>query len=338
MLFSLCDWPLTNVSVIPRPSKPALASNYSFRLICRTFSFLSTPFICTCQLCFRVIPCASPGDAQFLRNFITTYATHPNQLIYDGRVFASTFAGESCTFGQGSPAAGWASQFTRHPDLTGQNAVFFVPSFFIDPQTFNQYGDVMDGDFNVRFFPLLRHHSRLHTPDGCQPKWNSGWPIQLTTAFASSLGSTASDLASGALVQFMGSTDTDVQSISGLAGMPPGPSPKVYMGAASAWFFTHYSPQTFNKNVSTGEDPQILYQQLTHFQYKFIFLADDHLYSRRWEAIIAARDQFDLIEIPTWNDYGESHYIGPIEGSQPNSQAWVDGFDHTGTFVMCFVA
>lgn len=28
-------------------------------------------------------------------------------------------------------------------------------------------------------------------------------------------------------------------------------------------------------------------------------------------------------------DYGESHYVGPIKGAQPNSQAWVDGFPHT---------
>jgi glucan endo-1,3-alpha-glucosidase len=28
-------------------------------------------------------------------------------------------------------------------------------------------------------------------------------------------------------------------------------------------------------------------------------------------------------------DYGESHYIGPIKGAQPNSQSWVDGFPHT---------
>ena len=27
-------------------------------------------------------------------------------------------------------------------------------------------------------------------------------------------------------------------------------------------------------------------------------------------------------------DYGESHYIGPIKGAQPNSEAWVNGFDH----------
>lgn len=32
----------------------------------------------------------------------------------------------------------------------------------------------------------------------------------------------------------------------------------------------------------------------------------------------------------TWNDYGESHYVGPVEGVQPMSQAWVNGFDHQG--------
>jgi glucan endo-1,3-alpha-glucosidase len=29
------------------------------------------------------------------------------------------------------------------------------------------------------------------------------------------------------------------------------------------------------------------------------------------------------------SDYGESHYVGPIEGAQPGSNAWVDGFDHS---------
>ena len=36
-----------------------------------------------------------------------------------------------------------------------------------------------------------------------------------------------------------------------------------------------------------------------------------------------------MVEILTWNDYGESSYIGPIKGEQPNSQAWVNGFNHT---------
>ena len=54
------------------------------------------------------------------------------------------------------------------------------------------------------------------------------------------------------------------------------------------------------------------------------------MYSRRWQALVESRDKFDVIEIISWNDYGESSYVGPIEGAQPNSQAWVDGYSHTG--------
>lgn len=109
------------------------------------------------------LPCQTPDGAATLRKFITTYATHPNQLLFGSppRVFASTFAGESCTFGQGSVADGWKTQFTRHPDLTGQNAVYFMPAFFMDPATFPQFNDVMDGDFNVSTYipsPDRRSH------------------------------------------------------------------------------------------------------------------------------------------------------------------------------------
>ncbi|KAI0044393.1 glycoside hydrolase family 71 protein [Auriscalpium vulgare] len=247
------------------------------------------------------LPCASPDDAAALRKYITTYANHPNQLIYHNRVFAGTFAGETCSFGQGSPAGGWASQFTQHPELTGQNAVYFVPSFFVDPNTFSTFNDAMDGALN----------------------WNSGWPIQLTADSAntvlSSVGASLSSLASAVsstvtktLSQFVGSTDTDTQYLNGLQAMAPGAdgSPRAYMATVSPWFFTHYSPQTFNKN--------------------FIYYSDSHLYPTRWESLIDNRDKIDLVEIVTWNDYGESHYIGPIEGAQPNSQAWVDGLNHTG--------
>lgn len=36
-----------------------------------------------------------------------------------------------------------------------------------------------------------------------------------------------------------------------------------------------------------------------------------------------------MIEIVTWNDYGESSYIGPIKGAQPADTTWASGFDHT---------
>ncbi|THH14940.1 hypothetical protein EW146_g5466 [Bondarzewia mesenterica] len=210
-----------------------------------------------------ILPCASPNDAATLRNYIATYAKHPNQLIYDGKVFASTFAGESCAFGQSSSAEGWSLQFTQHPDLTGENAVYFVPSFFC-----------------------------------------------VSLSLVSSTLSSSQNTIQNALSRFIKSTDSDTQYINGLHAMSSNKSKRAYMATVSPWFFTHYSPETFNKN--------------------FIYYADSHLYPTRWENLISLRDKIDLVEIVTWNDYGESHYIGPIEGAQPNSQAWVDGFNHTG--------
>lgn len=235
------------------------------------------------------LPCSTAADAATLRNYITTYATHPNQFLYDGRVFASTFSGESCTFGQGSVVSGWSSQFIQQ--LSGTNAVYFVPSFFVDTSTFSTYKGVIDGMFN----------------------WNSAWPVQVTTSYVTSvLGAIGNILqnpssALTTLSSLVGSTNPDQQYINALNAMG---SNQTYMAAVSPWFFTHYSPQTYNKN--------------------WIYLSDDHLYAKRWENLVQIRDQVEIVECLTWNDYGESHYLGPIEGDQPNSQAWVDGFDHTG--------
>ncbi|KAJ6613323.1 glycoside hydrolase [Mycena sp. CBHHK59/15] len=240
------------------------------------------------SLDMSVLPCATTDDGASLRARVKDFASHPNQLQFNGRAFVSTFAGESCKFGQGSVAEGWRSQFAQHPDLQG--TIHFVPSFFIDPATFTDFSGVMDGGFN----------------------FNSGWPIQVTTDFASKIssnlvGSGVAD--TNALTKFIGSTDTDSQHIQSLAILTGGATRLTYMAAVSPWFFTHFSPQTFNKN--------------------FIFLADQHLYSKRWESLIAERDQIDLVEVVTWNDYGESHYIGPIKGAlPPGSEAWVNGLPH----------
>lgn len=129
----------------------------------------------------------------------------------------------------------------------------------MDPATFGQFDGVMDGDFN----------------------WNSGWPIQVTTDFAANLLTSNSSLPAGltnllnvgvdsvslpntlstelasALSQFIGSTDSDEQHLTALAqsGMGArdgnGTDSKAYMAAVSPWFFTHYSPETFNKNVTS---------------------------------------------------------------------------------------
>lgn len=84
---------------------------------------------------------------------------------------------------------------------------------------------------------------------------------------------------------------------------------KEYMPAISPYFFTHFGANSWNKN--------------------WIYRSDDFLYARRWEQLIAMRDRIKSTEILTWNDYGESSYIGPIKGALPaGSNAWVDGFEH----------
>ena len=50
----------------------------------------------------------------------------------------------------------------------------------------------------------------------------------------------------------------------------------------------------------------------------------------RWEQLVKYRDSVPFVQIISWNDYGESHYVGPINGAQPKSEAWTTGFDHQG--------
>ncbi|WWC86171.1 uncharacterized protein L201_001044 [Kwoniella dendrophila CBS 6074] len=110
--------------------------------------------------------------------------------------------------------------------------------------------------------------------------WNSGWPMG------------ANDL----------DTSSDKQYMSALGS-------KEYWAAVSPFFFTHFSPATWNKN--------------------WLYKSDEWLYATRWEDLISMRDQVKSIEILTWNDYGESSYIGPIEGALPaGSDVWTNGFDH----------
>ncbi|KAF4609957.1 hypothetical protein D9613_010543 [Agrocybe pediades] len=81
---------------------------------------------------------------------------------------------------------------------------------------------------------------------------------------------------------------------------------RTYMAGVSPWFFTHYSEETYNKNL--------------------LYRSDDWLYVSRWENLIAYRNVIDLVQIISWNDNGESHYIGPIDGAQPMSESWATGW------------
>ncbi|KAJ3805324.1 glycoside hydrolase [Lentinula aff. lateritia] len=240
------------------------------------------------SLDMSVLPCLTANDATSLRTLVTTYLSHPNQLRYtrgssEQLPLVSTFAGESCKFGQASVANGWSSQFTQHPDLQGK--MTFVPSFFVAPNQMSQFQGVVDGTFNVCGFTLPWMHN---------------------TDKASPLSGTADGHLEDVLSNFIGSTDSDSQFLNTSIGNT---SNNVYIAAVSPWFFTHFGKNSFNKN--------------------FLYLADQHLYSKRWESLIPAQ-QVDIVEIISWNDYGESHYVGPIEGALPTgSEVWTDGMNHT---------
>ncbi|ORY77293.1 glucan endo-1,3-alpha-glucosidase agn1 [Protomyces lactucae-debilis] len=82
---------------------------------------------------------------------------------------------------------------------------------------------------------------------------------------------------------------------------------KTYMAGVSPWFYTHFS-------------------------YKNWIYKSDDLFTTRWEQVVAM--QPDFLEIITWNDYGESSYIGPLNADFPydstlNSRQWCTGHEHT---------
>ncbi|EON68507.1 hypothetical protein W97_07765 [Coniosporium apollinis CBS 100218] len=84
---------------------------------------------------------------------------------------------------------------------------------------------------------------------------------------------------------------------------------KAYMMGVSPWFFTNLP----------GYGKQWTWR-------------GDSLWYDRWEQVLALKPAF--VQIVTWNDYGESHYIGPIyqpgvlSGPNTNARAYVDGMPH----------
>lgn len=55
--------------------------------------------------------------------------------------------------------------------------------------------------------------------------------------------------------------------------------------------------------------PKLTWPQEVSYSKNWVF-PSDLLWFRRWNEILTMGPQF--LEIITWNDYGESHYIGPL--------------------------
>lgn len=89
---------------------------------------------------------------------------------------------------------------------------------------------------------------------------------------------------------------------------------RTYMAPVSPWFYKHLTP-------GAGGN--------------YIYRSDDFLLATRFEQLIAMDTLPDFIEVISWNDFGESHYIGPMpsEANFPaagsiSSTAYTKSFHH----------
>ncbi|CAE7215672.1 unnamed protein product [Rhizoctonia solani] len=207
------------------------------------------------------LACATTADGQYIIDkFITPLKSHPSRYLYNGKIFLSTFAGQSCTFGQGSAPAGW-----KWLVQSAGTSLYFIP--------------------NVQINDATQLSTTWSFIDGYK-LWNA-WP------------NSAADNTQWA---------DDAWWMQNAKG-------KGYLTLVSPWFFIHRA----------GGDPSINNRYLR---------GDNFMYRQRWQQLISNRDSLPFVEVATWNDYGESHYIGPMSGLWPSDvkyitanndhQAWAD--------------
>jgi len=79
---------------------------------------------------------------------------------------------------------------------------------------------------------------------------------------------------------------------------------KAYMMPVSPWFYTNMP----------GFDKNWLWRGKSYFFLYALYDADnligDDLWRDRWEQVLWVKP--DYVQIISWNDYGESHHIGPL--------------------------
>ncbi|KAK7038792.1 hypothetical protein VNI00_010680 [Paramarasmius palmivorus] len=87
---------------------------------------------------------------------------------------------------------------------------------------------------------------------------------------------------------------------------------KGYIAPLAPWFSTHFG----------GEVP---------YSKNWVFPSDLLIYLR-WVDILSMQPQPSFVEMITWNDYGESHYLGPLKSKHMDDGAskWAYGMPHTG--------
>ena len=84
---------------------------------------------------------------------------------------------------------------------------------------------------------------------------------------------------------------------------------KVWMAAIAPWFFKRFDA---NDNWSHAQD--------------------DAIFIDRWQHLLQLKP--NLIEIVTWNDWGESSYVGPADNSRLSPSSYWDTLEHSAFLKM----
>ncbi|KAJ6621002.1 putative alpha-1,3-glucanase/mutanase [Mycena sp. CBHHK59/15] len=198
---------------------------------------------------------------------IAQYAGFPAQLMVNGKVFASSFAGDFLDLADLRAAAG--------------RDVFFAPNYHPGQGDFG----AIDGALNWLGW---ENNGNNKAPSG----GNTVTVDAGDRSYISALGG------KGYIARKLFSRLWHVYQIESMST------------AASAWFSTHFGPEvSYSKN--------------------WVF-PSDLLWYKRWVEILALQPTF--VEIVTWNDYGESHYIGPLHSphTDDGSSKWVNDMPHAG--------
>ncbi|KAL0572290.1 hypothetical protein V5O48_009672 [Marasmius crinis-equi] len=254
-----------------------------------------------------------PGDEGTIGNKIAQYASYPAQLkIGDSGnlVFVSTFVGDSLNVAAIRSAA--------------RNPIYFAPNFHPGLGNFGP----LDGAFSWAAWPS---NGRNKAPTGPQDTVSVD---SFDKSYISALGGTISRRevegehaeVGGVHAEALGVVDASLNWIpaarafdedanyTAAAADPTfnaaASSGKGYIAPVSPWFFTHYGGEvSYSKN--------------------WVFPSDLLIYLR-WLEILALQPTF--VELVTWNDYGESHYIGPLSSPHGDDGAskWVNDMPHLG--------
>lgn len=194
------------------------------------------------------------SDAARVGQMIARYGKNPAQLMVEGKIFASSFAGDLGDDKVSVPAIREAAGVD----------IFFAPNFHPD-----------------------------QTPDPTDIDGALNW-----AAWESNGKNKAPDASAHVTV---GDGDATYQKWLG---------EKTYIAPVSAWFNTHYGAEVpYSKN--------------------WVF-PSDLLWFNRWNEILTMGPK--MIELVSYNDYGESHYLGPLNSTHADdgNSKWVNDMPHDG--------